>query len=112
MKKVFDDRIEWMNDKGELHRFNGPAVEYNNGTKYWYQNGYLHRLDGPAAEYFNGDKRWFQNGDPHRLDGPAVEYVNGPKCWYINGERYSEQKWFEALTEDEKIAYLFKLGEK
>ena len=32
------------------------------GTKYWYLNGLLHREDGPAAEYWNGTKRWRLNG--------------------------------------------------
>ena len=32
------------------------------GDKYWYLNGYLHRKDGPAIEYFNGTKYWYLNG--------------------------------------------------
>ena len=30
----------WYNDEGQLHRLDGPAMEYADGTKYWYQNGY------------------------------------------------------------------------
>ena len=37
----------------------GPAIECADGSKYWYQEGNLHRLNGPAIEYTNGDKeRW------------------------------------------------------
>ena len=33
-----------------------------NGDKEWYLNGQLHREDGPAVEYANGDKYWYLNG--------------------------------------------------
>jgi len=52
----------WKNEKGELHRVDGPAIEKKNGTKYWYQNGRLHRTNGPAIEWANGDKWWWLNG--------------------------------------------------
>ena len=32
------------------------------GTKRWYVNGKLHREDGPAVEYANGSKHWYLNG--------------------------------------------------
>ena len=44
-----------------LHREDGPAIEYSNGAKIWYQNHKLHRMDGPAAEYVSGNKGWFVN---------------------------------------------------
>ncbi len=88
MRKVSFDRTEWTNDEGQLHREDGPAVEFHSGTKFWYQNGELHRLDNPAVEYENGDKKWYQNGELHRLDGPAAEYSYGAKHWYQNGQRH------------------------
>lgn len=33
-----------------------------NGTKLWYKNCQLHREDGPAIEWHDGDKDWFING--------------------------------------------------
>ena len=72
----------------------------------------LHRLDGPAIEFSNGNKRWYQNDCLHRLDGPAIEWSDGTREWYINGDRYSEQAWFEMLPEDKQADYLFKLGER
>ena len=33
------------------------------GTKYWYFNGNLHREDGPAVEYAGGTKYWYLNGE-------------------------------------------------
>ena len=53
----------YYNSVGEPHRDEGPAVEYTNGTKYWYQNGLPHRIDGPAIEYKSGQKEWWLNGE-------------------------------------------------
>ena len=33
----------------------------SNGVKRWYLNNQLHRTDGPAIEYYNGYKYWFLN---------------------------------------------------
>jgi hypothetical protein len=60
------------------------------GTKRWYLNGNLHRTDGPAIEYVSGSKEWYLNGNLHRTDGPAVELASGSKCWYLNGKRHRE----------------------
>lgn len=37
-------------------------IEDSNGDKSWYQNGLLHREDGPAQIYENGSKLWAING--------------------------------------------------
>lgn len=36
---------------------------HTNGDKSWYLNGNLHREDGPAVEWADGDKYWFLNGE-------------------------------------------------
>jgi len=77
--------VRWYNEDGLLHRLDGPAVEYADGSKEWWVNGKLHRLDGPAVESSDGFKSWWLNGKLHRLDGPAVEWANGYKSWYQNG---------------------------
>ena len=79
-----------------LHRENGPAVEYADGSKIWYQNGQLHRTDGPAIDRANGHKEWWQNHQPHRTDGPAVIFEDGDKYWYIKGVRMSEAEFLAA----------------
>ncbi len=91
-----DDDVCYIKN-GKMHRDDGPAVEYADGTKRWYKNGKRHREDGPAVEYADGDKFWYKNGKRHREDGPAVEWANGDKSWYINGEEYSEKAYEEAL---------------
>jgi len=48
----------YTNSKGQYHRIDGPAIEYVDGSKYWYKDGLYHRTDGPAWEYTNGKKYW------------------------------------------------------
>ena len=39
---------------------------YADGTKSWHLNDELHREDGPAIEWADGDKYWYLNGKLHR----------------------------------------------
>ncbi len=95
--KEYNDRIEYRNELGELHRLDGPAVEFRIGTKMWYINGKLHRENGPACEYINGTKKWFRNNKLHREDGPAIEYVYGGLCWYLEGKEYFKKNFDKEL---------------
>jgi hypothetical protein len=98
---------QWKNRSGELHRVDGPAIEYSNGTKYWYQNGMRHRVDGPAIEYSNGTKYWYQNGKLHRIDGPAYRYKDGTNFWYLIDKMFdTKEDFFNALTDEEKVIAL------
>jgi hypothetical protein len=102
----------WYNDNGELHRIDGPAVEWGNGNRYWYFNNKLHRTNGPAIEWSDGGKSWCVNGMIHRIDGPAVESFDGYKEWWIKGVRCTEEE-FKEITEYEKfkqeLGELFKI---
>jgi hypothetical protein len=66
-----------------------PAMEWPNGTKFWFILGKIHRdNDLPACEWASG-KSWWVLGKRHRdNDLPAVENVDGYKEWYKNGQRY------------------------
>ena len=56
------------------------------GAKLWRNSkGLLHRLDGPAMIFPDGSKFWILNGERHRENGPAVEWAGGSKEWWING---------------------------
>jgi len=91
---------------GVLHREEGPAIIYCNGTFIWFKNGVEHREDGPAridsdgfiawykdgvqhrdggpaAITSEGTRVWFKDGMIHREDGPAVEYPNGDEEWWL-----------------------------
>ena len=71
------------------------------GTKMWYLNGELHREDGPAVEYPDGTKHWFLNGEYHCEDGPAVESADGEKRWYLNGKSVSWQEVYRQANDPE-----------
>ena len=90
---------EWTNELKQLHREDGPAIEYADGVKEWWLNGQRHRIDGPAVEYANGNKYWFLNGKRHREDGPAVECTDGDKEWWLNGKKMNcqSQEQFDKL---------------
>ena len=66
---------------------------YDNGTKHWYLNNELHREDGPAIEWSDGDKYWYLNNKKHREGGPAIENASGYKAWYLNGEFLTKEEW-------------------
>ena len=83
----------YYNEQDRLHREDGPAVEFANGSKWWYINGKCHREDGPAMEEADGTKEWWINGQLHREDGPAVEDTDGTKEWYINGKELTEEEF-------------------
>jgi hypothetical protein len=78
---------------------NGGELHESGGVKCWYLNGDLHREDGPAVEYSSGIKIWYLNGNYHREDGPAIELLNGDNYWYLNDIqiRCKTQKEFERL---------------
>jgi len=103
MKTIkYNNKIEILNDKDELHSFNDkPAIRYKNETKCWYKEGKLHRLDGPAVEFGNGYKFWYKEGKCHRVDGPAREYSDGTKEWYYEGkytECYSTKEFLRIIN--------------
>ena len=85
----------WLQD-GKYHRDDGPAIDRADGHKEWWQNGQRHRIDGPAIDRADGHKEWWQNGQRHRIDGPAIERLDGDKEWYIDGARMTEVEFLAA----------------
>jgi len=92
-----DKTICWYNEKDQLHRLDGPAIEWADGSKSWYDEGKFHRLDGPAFEDADGTKEWCVDGKLHRLDGPAVEWTSGFKAWYVEGKKMTEEEYNEYI---------------
>ena len=91
--EVYEDVVYWKNEEGQHHRLGGlPAIEWDDGSKEYWENGKCHRLGGlPAVECANGDKAYWENGQRHRLGGlPAVECANGYKSYYENGKPHRE----------------------
>jgi len=102
----------WKNKEGELHREDGPAIEYHDGTKIWYRCDKFHREDGPAVEYPSGRKEWWIDGKLHRLNGPAIIQPNGDKSWYINGIKLTEQEFIDSTSGDKPSMIVCLSGEK
>ena len=94
MKKEIDSSgtIWYYNDLNQIHREDGPAIEYANGTKFWCRNDQYHREDGPAIEWADGEKHWYRNDQLHREDGPAIEYSNGKKEYWLLDIQYATKK--------------------
>lgn len=106
----------WENEDGERHRDGGPAVEYSNGTRKWFQHDKLHRDDGPAIVHANGTKKYYYRGELHRDDGPAEIIVseggvttkwrkygklhrdNGPAVEFFNG---AKEYWVDGVLHNE-----------
>ena len=98
-----DGSVNYYNSLGQLHRVHGPAVEYSDGTRAWFQNGRLQRLDGPAVERPDGFRCWWQSGKRHRIAGPAIEHVVGGCEWYINGRELTEAAWKQVVAGMEHV---------
>src|ERR1035438_8038557 len=67
------------------------------GSIWWFKLGtkQLHRTDGPAIEWPNGCRTWYQNGKLHRTDGPAIEDPHGIPEWRINGRALTEAQFIK-----------------
>ena len=89
---------EWRNKNNNLHREDGPAVEYSSGTKVWYFNGKRHRFTGPALVWDNGYVQWWLNDE-------KINPENHPFCIFRNDYDLSEE--YEKWPKDMKA--LFKL---
>jgi len=108
-------RFWYLPSKGKdyLHRLDGPAVEWSDGTKEWWVDGKRHRLDGPAIEDSDGTKVWYVHGERHRLDGPAAEFADGSNHWYVDGnelpieevEIWLEENKIDLKTEEGQMAF-------
>ena len=64
-------------------------------VRYRNSDDQLRREDGPAVEWEDGTRMWFLDGLLHREDGPAVEGADGSLQWFLDGKRLSEDE-FEA----------------
>ena len=73
--------------EAKYHYKDGTILNKYDSTKI------LHRENGPAVEWDDGEKWWYFEDKKHRLDGPAVEYSDGRELWFINDDRLSEEEF-------------------
>ena len=85
----------------------GDKFYYSDGSVLDSRDYYriLHRLDGPAIEFANGTKVWYVDGKRHRLDGPAIEFADGDKVWCVDDKRltYEEFENYRAELFEEEV---------
>jgi hypothetical protein len=120
-KEPNGDKYYYLNNN--LHREDGPAIEWGSGYKAWYINGKrqdfksgmfknnMKRITklpngGELLELPDGAKCWYLNGKYHREDGPALEYPNGDKIWYLNGKCHREDGPAIVYANGDKYCYL------
>jgi hypothetical protein len=89
---VDEDWVEWQLDD-QLHRTDGPAVIWADGSRAWWLHGQRHRADGSAVIYASGGQMWCLNGQLHRTDGPAIIWADGAQHWYLNGMKLTKDEW-------------------
>ena len=80
---------EWLTDVGEQLYTPHPTGGYDhiqNGRTYR-RGGLLHREDGPAVIWPDGTQLHYEDGKLHREDGPAVHGGRGPDEWWREGRR-------------------------
>ncbi len=70
----------------------GTLTILPDGTQLWFDRiGELHRDDGPAAVYPDGSQEWHQHNKLHRLDGPAVIHPDGAEWWWLRGHNITDK---------------------
>jgi hypothetical protein len=108
-KKVQLNRVAfYIKGTKIVHREDGPAIEWKDGSTEWCYYGKLHREDGPALfDAEDSCEEWWLNGERHREDGPAVIFENGTNVWYLNDKQLSKEEWFGALSEEQKKTMLY-----
>jgi hypothetical protein len=60
--------------------------------------GQLHREDGPARVWKDGTCEWYLNGRRHRNTGPAIERDDGFRSWWLNGEQLTFAEWLDKIA--------------
>lgn len=67
------------------------------------ENNDLHREEGPAVEFKSGLRQWAFNGRLHNPAGPAVLSDAGTRMFYWNGVRIPDKLWDATLTPKDVI---------
>ena len=68
------------------------VVDSYGAHRYYNLAGELHRDNGPAVVYPDGSKLWIIRNALHREDGPAIERADGRHWWYLDGVMLTEEE--------------------
>lgn len=89
-----------MSHDALIEALSGYVETDEHGTVSFFNNaGAVHRTDGPAVIYSDGTETWCQHGKLHRLDGPAVIRPNGVCHWFLFGSQVSEEEFIERVKD-------------
>ena len=77
-----------------------PVTDHG-GNPDWKQIYELHRINGPAIQWADGDQDWYKLGKRHRTNGPAVTRIGRKPQYWVNGKQVTE---FEAIFLDNQDA--------
>ncbi len=112
--------VRWykVSDDGAhtLHREDGPAVFYKDGSECWMIDGVYHRDDGPARIYAISKDGWGYEwrcrGVLHRFSGPAVYDTLSEisERWYIKGRHITSE--VEAWIVEQGLPHWQEWGER
>jgi len=96
--------------KGNLHREDGPANEWEDGTKSWYLEGKRHREDGPAIEFADGEKQWYLENKLIQDLAIGLRGLDPVFLGCSNYKNYKTVKTLKFLTSQKIIDLIFISG--
>ena len=82
--KKFHEKILHLDETSLSGKVVIQACEHH--VTAWCRNGKLHRENGPAMIWSDGTEEWYQNDELHREDGPAFTKPDGTEIWWWEGE--------------------------
>jgi len=94
-----------------LHREDGPAEIWDDGSWRWWWRGLPHRDDGPAVHQLGEDglwwDQWMQHGEVHR-DGdlPATIRSDGERAWWWRGKNHRDGDLPAAIRADGSLEWV------
>lgn len=62
------------------------------------KNGQIHNENLPAVEWEDGTKFWFLNGKRHNENGPAVVHPDGRGDYFLDGEFLTKEEWEQKVS--------------
>jgi hypothetical protein len=89
-----------------------PVIN-KHGVYRWYdENENVHRDDGPASIWADGTKIWYRYGHEHRDAGPSTIWPDGSLDWCLDGNMYSFENWLEKtpISCEQKVMLKLKYG--
>lgn len=69
------------------------TVDEEGFIRYKNEKGDLHRIDGPAINYEDRHEQWLINGELHREDGPAIIHLSNNTEYWLRDNWYTKENW-------------------